>query len=433
MSDQQNLVRRVKHLWKTRHTHDGDTTSEELTVIRTLVEEQADSVATRTGAYAHLSAPTAQTIDAGGEAISWTSLGILGYQNVDAPTLPATSVDLQLAGYYNIAVQLGWTSFEGGGTVTVVRTRGGVDAVVWPPTGDPGLWTTMSARLFEGTAEAIPCQVGDSLSVEVDHGEASGQSLASATLAVYLVDAIAAASAAASYGYADLVMSHEPIAYYRLDETASPAADYTGNGHDGTYHTTPVVAEGLIDEPNPAVDFERVNSQEMYTNSNVDDFNVSAITVEAWIQTDVKDDYMMIVARDDHDINTNHRQFQFRIEETTGYLQFVVLDPADGPTSTITGTTDLTDGIRHHVAVTYDGTDAVLYVDGQVHQTSTLSDALQAPSGGPYLRVGAREGVSIPSGEGNDYFEGVIDEVAVYGRVLTALELGSHWQVGTQG
>src|SRR5690606_10053647 len=58
----------------------------------------------------------------------------------------------------------------------------------WPTDSDPGLWTTDSARLFEGTAPAIPCLAGDQIKVYITQTSGEAQELASATLALYLVD-----------------------------------------------------------------------------------------------------------------------------------------------------------------------------------------------------------------------------------------------------
>ncbi|MCB9658405.1 MAG: LamG domain-containing protein [Sandaracinaceae bacterium] len=77
------------------------------------------------------------------------------------------------------------------------------------------------------------------------------------------------------------------------------------------------------------------------------------------------------------------------------------------------------DDVWHHVAVTYDGTDAVLYLDGAeiARMTSNYNATHTRP-----LRIGMGTG----SGGGTLYpFAGIIDEVALYDRALTAGEVAA--------
>jgi len=70
-----------------------------------------------------------------------------------------------------------------------------------------------------------------------------------------------------------------------------------------------------------------------------------------------------------------------------------------------------------HVACTYDGTNAVVYVNGQAAGAEWWT-GLQLQVGYPF-RVGARKGW----GHGNAVFGGSVDEVVVYDRALSADEI----------
>jgi hypothetical protein len=80
----------------------------------------------------------------------------------------------------------------------------------------------------------------------------------------------------------------------------------------------------------------------------------------------------------------------------------------------------------HHVAVAYGGTrmaeDARIYVDGVLQKTKIVSDTLYRPfknAGGKFVA-----GLTVGGGAGKDKrFRGLLDEVRVYGRELTAEEL----------
>jgi hypothetical protein len=86
-----------------------------------------------------------------------------------------------------------------------------------------------------------------------------------------------------------------------------------------------------------------------------------------------------------------------------------------GGAATVTAPLPTTGGF-HHYAATYDGTTSALYVDGQKSSKTTASDGVARTTS---FSVGARS-------DGNEKFPGAIDEVAVYGRVLTPLELVKH-------
>ena len=78
------------------------------------------------------------------------------------------------------------------------------------------------------------------------------------------------------------------------------------------------------------------------------------------------------------------------------------------------GKTDVTDGRWHHIALTYDGHIARLYVDGvlEVHQKKVYATT---SIGRVYI------GSTVYGSE--EYFPGLIDEVAVYSRALTPSEI----------
>ena len=73
----------------------------------------------------------------------------------------------------------------------------------------------------------------------------------------------------------------QTLAYWRLDDTGTSAADFSGDGHTGTYsnatHTT-----GLITgDPDKATQFNGTSTKITVPDSS--DFHSGTITVEAWI------------------------------------------------------------------------------------------------------------------------------------------------------
>ncbi len=144
------------------------------------------SGASSTGAHIHLERAATQSITAAGEAISWDTVGAIGPSGWGEFTA-GTTITIPLTGYYNVDIFTVWSSFTEGGNVKVQRTRGGVTVDMWPPGNNLSFVATNGAE-FTGVAPAIPCLAGDTLTVIIDPDDASAQNLASATVAVYLVD-----------------------------------------------------------------------------------------------------------------------------------------------------------------------------------------------------------------------------------------------------
>src|SRR5207248_1885596 len=82
----------------------------------------------------------------------------------------------------------------------------------------------------------------------------------------------------------------------------------------------------------------------------------------------------------------------------------------------------VTDNAWHHVALTKDGTNLILYLDGSSVASTPMTEATYYQGGG--IAIG-RDGDSSGS-----YFPGNIDEVAVYDHALSASQVAAHWAVG---
>ena len=87
--------------------------------------------------------------------------------------------------------------------------------------------------------------------------------------------------------------------------------------------------------------------------------------------------------------------------------------------------TSITAQVWTHVAVTYDGANLRLYIDGAENAAIAQTGAI--PTNALPLTIGAQ------SDHAGTFFMGNIDEVAVYDRGLTAAELQSIYAAGTHG
>src|SRR2546430_2309153 len=83
------------------------------------------------------------------------------------------------------------------------------------------------------------------------------------------------------------------------------------------------------------------------------------------------------------------------------------------------------DGRFHHVAVTYDGTTEVAYLDGTVIGSRPFTQIGYASSYFIQLGTGYTAGLWPAANGGWFYFHGVIDEASIYSRALTASEVSA--------
>ena len=92
-------------------------------------------------------------------------------------------------------------------------------------------------------------------------------------------------------------------------------------------------------------------------------------------------------------------------------------------------------GEWHHVAGTYDGTNMQFYLDGQPYGNPRLvSGAISPMLSSSFVTLGSEDGrTSSPSCIGTRYFSGLIDEVDIFNRALSASEIAAIYAAGYPG
>ncbi len=102
-----------------------------------------------------------------------------------------------------------------------------------------------------------------------------------------------------------------------------------------------------------------------------------------------------------------------------GSVAFQVMNTS--PVAAATGTIRMDDGKWHHVAGAYDGTEYTLYIDGRMNVSVASSGVLVGSATAYYGTIGAHYKKS--DGAPKFFFEGLIDDVRVYDRVLSEEEV----------
>ncbi|HEX4120634.1 MAG TPA: LamG-like jellyroll fold domain-containing protein, partial [Verrucomicrobiae bacterium] len=249
--------------------------------------------------------------------------------------------------------------------------------------------------------------------------------------------------AAPTSPYPAKILSDDPVAYWRLDETngATIANDYVG-GHDGNYSQVVLGVPGYSSvDTDTAV--EVGTNAGFSTDSYMQEIDNSAqglplidfagqgsnadFSVEVWAKGPPGQNPAgsCIVAKgysgSDQftvDASAPGGKFRFNLRNAKGGSAGAIYSPV-GP-----------DGNWHHLVAVCDETDGemVLYVDGQTSGTITAIGGTGVAETPVPVSVGAQS-------SGGDFlyqFNGTIDEVSLYNYALSAGEVAAHYQAAPQ-
>jgi len=189
------------------------------------------------------------------------------------------------------------------------------------------------------------------------------------------------------------------------DATGTLATDFSGNGNIGTLNAggaKPTWASGKVGS---ALSFDGSDYVTVTdTGSNVE--VGSALTITAWVKPNASVSNINIVSR----ANFSYR---FRLDGGNTLWAYLNGSVAAATTSSFTTTSD----IWQHVAMVYDGVSntVVFYLNGASDSKATsVSGVLDSPA--QDLFIGSYT-------QGAEFFSGLIDEVRIYNRALSATEV----------
>gem|GEM_PF-2585050 len=209
----------------------------------------------------------------------------------------------------------------------------------------------------------------------------------------------------ASYAQNDCIPAPSGmISWWSADNHTLDIAD----GNNGTLQNGATFAQGKVNE---AFSFDGIDDYFVVNdNSNLD--GLTAFTIDAWIKLGSVNGRQAIVSKVPHGeylllVNGDRLSFENQAIDFDAFK----------------GATPLSPGVWYHVAVTYDGSDTRLYVNG----------ILDGQDGTDYyfsndepLKIGQR-------GANDDYFNGLIDEVEIFNRALSASEIQAIYNAGAFG
>jgi len=208
--------------------------------------------------------------------------------------------------------------------------------------------------------------------------------------------------------FANLPSDENLVGYWAFDDgSGSVAVDGSGNSNDGTL-VNMEEADWVDGVAGKCLSFDGVDEK---VNCGHDaSLNITGeISLSAWIKQAVGNEGFVLIKNTSDD---SKRLYTIYCQGSENRVYFFYYD---GAKKQIYWPYEIDDDAWHHLVITVDGTTAYLYVDAVNQGSRTLAGAFQGDANAD-LKIGARD-------PGNLYFEGLIDEVRIYNRALTASEV----------
>ena len=301
------------------------------------------------------------------------------------------------------------------------------------------LW--INPRNFEGTSSADPLgpfYVDDSTDGYVFWAvrDASDPGVYTVGARAQLAGVMQLASLTAyrSPGYADLMLQHGPVAYWRLGEIGGAnGEDISGNDYDATYAGDVGLGElgALTGDTDTAVSLDGVD--DYLHRSDTEELQISGdMSLSLWINVpEFPADEMFLAtysqAGDSPKANASYEMaltpdgdIRYLQEYGSGHDQEYIFQD-----------TGLTPGGWHNIVVTRDQDTGTifLYIDGEL-----LESWVYVPGGPPHANVGHSGGLFIGSAHGEgSFFAGLIDEPAVLAKTLSAEDIKRLYNASSDG
>ncbi|MBI5360467.1 MAG: DUF2341 domain-containing protein [Planctomycetes bacterium] len=203
------------------------------------------------------------------------------------------------------------------------------------------------------------------------------------------------------------------------DGTGQSVTDMSGNGNNGQLGST---AGSDVSDPvwtasgkaGNALSFD--GTDDYVSIADNASLNVSNISVEAWIKTPNQTVYKFIVQK--YNVSSPNQGFALAMNVTTSNQLGMWVGGGAWTYGNFTW-----DGAWHHIVGIYNGTTVYLYVDGNLigtPQALTGNMSYAVP-----LYIGTYAGTT-----GTYNFSGLIDEVRIYNRALSASEITARYAAG---
>ena len=216
-----------------------------------------------------------------------------------------------------------------------------------------------------------------------------------------------------SYSYAE---EKGLVGYWNFDEGKGDIVkDLSGNGNDGTIHGA-VATAGKIGQ---ALSFDGVN--DYVTVGNIASLNFAGdFTIEAWIYPKGLGGYQTIAGKQNI-AGSSKKEYGFYTSVNSLYF---VANDGSGDDGKVEANITISNNKMYHIVGVRDNNVIKMFVNG-VQQDDTALTSGSVGDDYPF-RIGTRATLTL-------FFNGIIDEVKVYNRALSAQEIKHFYDMGLEG
>jgi hypothetical protein len=193
------------------------------------------------------------------------------------------------------------------------------------------------------------------------------------------------------------------VAAYNFDEGGGTVvSDVSGNGNDGTIRRASYVGG----RTGSALSFDGSSYVTILDNPSLD--LTSGMTLEAWVRPTLTGNIRPVIYKER---SVGFSYALLSANSNSGRPAGMIRTSAD---RTVTAPSAIPSSAWTHLALTYDGATVRLFVNGVQVSSTAASGPIAIGSG--VLRLGAAP-------NGSDFFRGLIDDVRIYNRALSGVEI----------
>ena len=238
--------------------------------------------------------------------------------------------------------------------------------------------------------------------------------------------------------YAKAVLAAKPLAYWRLNDMVSPIArDATASGRDATYENgvalcLPGVGSGTGLLPNPQLTPSNFSGSQINRAAHFAGGRMranlplpnEAYSVELWLWNGLPHDARAVTGYvlsrgSDGDKTAAGEHLGIGGTDNGDLTGRLFVANSNKQSEVLAGRTSLTLRQWHHVVLVREGRKVTVFLDGKADITGELEST--AKPGEESVFIGGRC-------DNFANFEGKVDEVAIYGRSLSAADVAAHFK-----
>lgn len=272
----------------------------------------------------------------------------------------------------------------------------------------PSTWWDQPGMILEDTA-ATP---GTEYTYTVVARDGDGNTATSAPVTV-------TAAAGVASGYVSAVLDDSPQLYYPLGDTRQ---DWAGSNQPVFGGGVSPGQPGIENSSTGYSSFDGSTTGRVVSSSRTT--ASAAFTTELWVRT-TSTSGGKLIGYGDAATGSSSSYDRHVYMRDDGRIVFGVYP---GSVQAVQSPDSYNDGQWHHV-VASQGVDGItLYIDGTIVDNNTAVTSAQSYQG--YWRIGGDNLSGWPNQPRSNYFNGDIDEVAVYGYALDSHQVNNHYGVG---